>query len=70
MSHCRSCNAPIIWALTETGRQMPIDERPDPKGNLELYRSGTSVRVRVTMPGQGRHRPHFATCPEARSWRR
>jgi len=25
---CRSCRAPLVWALTETGRKMPVDLQP------------------------------------------
>lgn len=70
MSKCRSCNAPIIWALTESGRQMPVDAEPSERGNLMLVRQGTSVVVKVQAPAPGLHRPHFATCPQAESWRR
>ena len=69
-SHCRSCGAPIIWALTDNDRQMPVDEQPDPRGNLMLVRRGTAVYVKVVQPGEGNHRPHFATCTEADEWRR
>lgn len=25
---CRSCQAPIEWAVTETGKRMPVDHEP------------------------------------------
>jgi Holliday junction resolvasome RuvABC endonuclease subunit len=33
---CRSCGAPIEWALTEKGRPIPIDVQPVPDGNILL----------------------------------
>jgi hypothetical protein len=24
-SRCRDCRAPILWALTDSGRRMPVD---------------------------------------------
>lgn len=29
MAACRSCQAPIFWAMTETGKSMPIDREGD-----------------------------------------
>lgn len=43
LGHCRSCGAPIAWAITPKGKRAPIN------------RDGVT---------------HFATCPEARAWRR
>jgi hypothetical protein len=67
---CRSCGAPIIWALTENDRRMPVDAEPDPAGNLMLVRRGTATYAKVVQPAKGNHRPHFATCPQASEWRR
>lgn len=69
-SKCRSCGAPIIWALTDSGRRMPVDENTDGRGNLMLVRRETTVYVKVVPIGRGNHRPHFATCPQATEWRR
>jgi hypothetical protein len=62
-----------VWALTESGKPMPVDIEPDPRGNLILYR-GHDLSMRCRVAGDGvkvgdRHRPHFATCPDADSWR-
>jgi hypothetical protein len=78
---CRSCKAPIRWAITAGGHLMPIDPVPVPDGNLRLEQvAGGDVqvpRVRVVPPawrtqadaGQ-LYRPHFASCPFADQHRR
>ena len=72
MSRCRSCDAEIVWAITSAGRRMPVDAAVDDGGNLVLVPDGDDPLVLVvgaddTRP---RHRPHFATCPDADDWRR
>jgi hypothetical protein len=41
MSRCRSCSAPIFWALTrkpngDVGTRMPVDRDPVADGNIEI----------------------------------
>lgn len=36
MSACRSCDAPIAWAITETGKRMPVDAEPVVGGSILL----------------------------------
>lgn len=36
MSVCRSCKAPVIWALTEKDKPMPVDAEPVEDGNIVL----------------------------------
>jgi len=72
MSFCQSCGAHIVWAITEGGKKMPVDSEPDPDGNLLLWTQGQEWRTKV-IQGEWdgpRYRPHFATCPDAQSWRR
>src|SRR5215831_1401482 len=33
---CKSCAAPIYWAVTQKGRNIPIDKQPVPDGNIRL----------------------------------
>lgn len=35
-STCRSCGAPVIWALTEAGKRIPVDPEPMAGGNIVL----------------------------------
>lgn len=52
-----SCRKPIYWIETAKGKRMPID-CDAPGGKLPTR----------TDPGQGV--PHWATCPEAKAFRR
>jgi hypothetical protein len=71
---CRSCEARIIWARTDSRALMPVDEWPSTAGNVLLHpRRGHSPRAEVCTPGSvpGRLRtPHHMTCPQGSEWRR
>ena len=72
---CRSCSAPIVWAITQEGRRMPLDAEPAREGNVLLYPDGTCRALRADEViggaiGEHLHRSHFATCPEAAEHRR
>jgi hypothetical protein len=72
---CRSCQARVLWATTEAGKAMPLDALPHPEGNILLDKSTGRCRVQsgrdAAAEGAGpRYRSHFATCPQARNWRR
>lgn len=72
---CRSCGAPIIWALTRTYRIMPIDAEPVDGGNVVIVGRGERApRVDVRPGGtlfddRPTYTSHFATCPDAARWR-
>ena len=68
--NCRSCNAPIVWAITEKGRRMPVDAKPSAAGNLLLDHERGEWRAIVvknddTAAENELHTSHFATCPNA-----
>ncbi len=75
-STCRSCDAPIIWAVTTREQLMPVDADPSTDGNVELVTRQLNVAplaiVHAQPPlGAGPLRmPHHATCPDAAKWRR
>lgn len=76
MSTCRSCDAPIIWALTTKKRRMPLDAEPNPAGNVELVPAGFGILPTAIVhqqppmnPEHPIHMPHHATCPNADEWR-
>lgn len=72
MTRCRTCNAPVLWCVTTTGKKMPVDQRQSPHGNLILeYQPATGETLaRYVQPGEGTHTSHFATCPQAAEHRR
>lgn len=77
---CRSCRAPLLWALTEKGRRIPLDRNSVPDGNIELEETDEGPPMSRVVPREDRilpgffHTPryksHFATCPNAKRHRR
>jgi len=71
VSTCRSCGSAIVWAFTPKGKRMPVDAVPHEKGTMVLTNYGGHVVADYMRESyQRRHRPHFATCPDAQSWRK
>lgn len=79
-ARCRSCRAPILWAVTADGESMPVDPHPATNGNVLLTRQGgrliagvlsrkDAARKRATR-AVPLHLSHFATCPNADTHRR
>jgi hypothetical protein len=72
--HCRSCDAPIIWATTPTGKAMPIDAEPVEGGNVVIFDGPEGPLAVVThasqAPDKARYRAHFASCPNASQHRK
>jgi hypothetical protein len=63
---CRSCGAEVEWATWDSGKAMPVDIAPDPKGKLVVF----AGKVRVATPDDDklkreRRTSHFATCPNS-----
>jgi len=83
LSRCRSCNAEIVWCKTEAGKMMPVDAVPDfEKGSIVLRPQPPVVGGKqapplaiqhvssAQMPDDDLYTSHFATCPDAKKWRR
>jgi hypothetical protein len=80
VSDCRSCGAAIRWAVTATGKRIPLDPEPVDGGNIVIDNSGphgpiATVVGKATQPGlfgddSPRYVSHFATCPNADRHRR
>jgi hypothetical protein len=71
---CRSCKAPVIWAITESGKWMPLDAQSSLSGEWRLF--GDTPRA-VHVPQERREElagqlyvAHWATCPNAEDYRR
>lgn len=56
ISHCRSCQAPIVWMTTRNGKNIPVDpDDVDPEDEVFDVR---------------KHTAHFSSCPNADQHRR
>lgn len=73
MPLCRSCRAPIEWAITEKGKRIPLDvaAAPSSDGNIVVSETpGPQANLAIVVPvGEGDRISHFATCPQANSHR-
>lgn len=54
---CRSCGAAVVWTVTAAGRRMPMDANP-------------TLQAALVGPPQPTYVSHFATCPQAETWRK
>lgn len=81
IEQCRTetCQAPIIWARTKTGKSMPFDAQPSQGGTFRVLRRqgftyGLVVRGKDLQRARADSEPlytsHFATCPAAPDWRK
>ena len=72
---CRSCHAPIIWTWTDKGGKAPMDAQPSPAGTFSIgwttdHPGPHSWYVPADLRnGELLHTNHFATCPDAESYR-
>lgn len=72
---CRSCDAPIIWAVTLNGKPTLVDAEPAADGTVALERINGRVLARVLPVAKrfGRRDlrlSHFVRCPQAKQWRK
>ncbi len=74
-STCRSCGAPIIWAITKTGRKIPLDAEPFEGGRV--WAAQTERGFTAFFPPDGQevegcveYRSHFTSCPHAKKHRK
>lgn len=71
MPNCRSCKAPIVWAMNEkSGKHMPFDPEPVSGGHwVLLVISGKRQAIYDGTRLNG-YVSHFFTCPHAAQHRR
>lgn len=81
LANCRSCNAPIVWALTSKGHRLPLDAKVvtdnDPRVTARstlFMLDGDDPPAAKSFPGSALiptedrgpvYLSHFATCPNA-----
>ena len=79
MATCKKCGAPIIWLKTPKGKWMCADEGLKPykaakTGNdIVVTDRGETIRCKLEFdrfPTGLARTPHWATCPDADSFRR
>jgi len=78
MTKCRSCGAEIKWIKTIAGKNMPVNPEAVSFDDVDestvlVCEDGTvmaSHGVLVDEDGKDWFVSHFATCPEADSWRK
>jgi hypothetical protein len=61
MANCKSCQAPIIWVKTSSGKNMPVDEKPESRFILDGRGEGNTPYATMIKA----YVSHFATCPNA-----
>lgn len=75
MKLCGSCEAPIFFVLSATGKPMPLDVHPNNAGNVQIV-NGNGIVMSGAALERARagttelYMPHFATCPKAKEWRK
>jgi hypothetical protein len=81
---CRTCEAPIIWTLTQKNHRHPLNPEPVEGGNVIVTGRILAGRDRDTPTilvlkghemhavesGRLRYVSHFATCPDSSSHRK
>jgi len=63
---CKSCHAPIEWALTAKGSRIPLDPGDHDDGSI-VVRDGVAYVIAGAAPAR---RSHFQSCPNATEHRR
>jgi hypothetical protein len=72
---CRSCGAQVYdLRNVGTGNLAPVDVAVVPDGTIRIDLEAGTYRIvgrdfRAGMESADRHKSHFATCPQAASWR-
>jgi len=79
MAKCNSCGAPIEWITMKTGKRMPVNIMPSPywapcPGETMVMEinggKGEVVVLPTDRPFIQLFVPHWATCPDAATWRK
>lgn len=63
-ARCKGCGAPILWGVTAMGRPIPLD--PPEKRFTVLHEAEDGT---LEVQYQDTYQTHFATCPDADSFR-
>lgn len=75
-SKCRACGEPLVWAVSQKGRMMPVEKEPHPEGTVQLTERNGSWYAKILKADEARtfqgplYRSHFSSCPKADQFRR
>lgn len=70
LAECRDCGLPIRFVKLPNDRVIPVNPRPDPRGNVSAHETGGRLHGHVIShqnpagPLDDRYIPHAATCTE------
>jgi len=71
---CTGCGAPIIWAVTEKGKRIPLNSPAvrDTRGFTLTERHDQAPLAHYVADARGAtlYVSHFASCPKAKEFRR
>lgn len=73
VSKCKSCGAGMILATVASGKRSPFDVAPTPDGMWGIddrTNPPRAEKIDRTVDDRPGHHSHFATCPDAKAWRR
>lgn len=65
MSKCRGCNAEIVWAKTQNGKNVPLDPRAIVYSVAPFEGNLIAIQPVGHIPGEKFMVSHFNTCPNA-----
>lgn len=64
-SPCRSCGAPLLWAVTERGKRMPLSAASEERRFVVTENGGETA-----CSSQLTYLSHWAECPNADNHRK
>lgn len=63
---CSSCAAPLLWVVTQEGKRMPLDAKPERRWLVEPGPGSGAPTGRMVEV----HQTHWATCKSPEQHRR
>lgn len=71
---CQSCGAPIVFARTTTGKPAPFEADRNGLWTIEngaaRYLGTATTQLDLGAEQVERFTSHFASCPQAKGWRK
>lgn len=64
---CRSCQRKIVWAVTENGKRIPLDDVA-PTYTVRTIQNPETGEYEDRAERSTARVSHFVTCPDANKW--